>query len=158
MGRSLSLAARWSIKALAEQLKMSREFKGRNVVIRYGDIIKPDGGKAPLYHHSDIAVIAYIIQGYLRDIGVFDDNFNPVSFDSIVKQFDAQENTKVKVTEVATAQKSVPATQESQQKDVEDKSTPLITGRTCKECGAPSVIKKDGCDFCTSCGMVGSCG
>jgi ribonucleoside-diphosphate reductase alpha chain len=128
------------------------------VVIRYGDILKPDGGKAPLYHHSDIAVIAYIIQGYLRDIGVFDDNFNPVSFDSIVKQFDAQDVTKVKVTEVSPVQKSVSAIQETEQKAVEDKSTPLITGRTCKECGAPSVIKKDGCDFCTSCGMVGSCG
>ncbi len=158
LGRSLSLAARWSIKALAEQLKMSREFKGRNVVIRYGDILKSDGSKAPLYHHSDIAVIAYIIQGYLCDIGVFDDNFNPVSFDSIVMQFDTQEATKVKVSEASSVQKSVSVIQENKQNEVEDKLIPLITGRTCKECGAPSVIKKDGCDFCTSCGMIGSCG
>lgn len=31
-------------------------------------------------------------------------------------------------------------------------------GKVCKECGAAAVIKKDGCDFCTSCGAIGSCG
>jgi ribonucleoside-diphosphate reductase alpha chain len=31
-------------------------------------------------------------------------------------------------------------------------------GARCKECGAHAVIKKDGCDFCTNCGDVGSCG
>ena len=28
----------------------------------------------------------------------------------------------------------------------------------CPECGNPTVIKKDGCDFCTACGYVGQCG
>ena len=37
-------------------------------------------------------------------------------------------------------------------------STTLLAGRTCPECGNPSVIKKDGCDFCTACGYVGQCG
>jgi ribonucleoside-diphosphate reductase alpha chain len=32
------------------------------------------------------------------------------------------------------------------------------TGRTCPECGHPTLIRRDGCDFCTSCGHVGSCG
>jgi ribonucleoside-diphosphate reductase alpha chain len=32
------------------------------------------------------------------------------------------------------------------------------SGRSCHECGSYSVIKKDGCDFCTSCGAVGGCG
>jgi len=35
--------------------------------------------------------------------------------------------------------------------------TPLA-GRPCPECGNPTVIKKDGCDFCTACGFVGQCG
>ncbi|MEW6677479.1 MAG: adenosylcobalamin-dependent ribonucleoside-diphosphate reductase [Pseudomonadota bacterium] len=34
----------------------------------------------------------------------------------------------------------------------------VIKGRTCKECGNDTVIKKDGCDFCTACGAVGACG
>jgi ribonucleoside-diphosphate reductase alpha chain len=32
------------------------------------------------------------------------------------------------------------------------------TGRTCPECGHPTLIRRDGCDFCTACGHVGSCG
>jgi hypothetical protein len=28
----------------------------------------------------------------------------------------------------------------------------------CAECGNMTVIRKDGCDFCTACGAVGSCG
>jgi len=31
-------------------------------------------------------------------------------------------------------------------------------GSLCNECGNVTVIRKDGCDFCTACGAVGSCG
>jgi len=31
-------------------------------------------------------------------------------------------------------------------------------GKRCPECGNFSMIRKDGCDFCTSCGATGSCG
>ncbi len=31
-------------------------------------------------------------------------------------------------------------------------------GSLCAECGNMTVIRKDGCDFCTACGAVGSCG
>ncbi len=33
-----------------------------------------------------------------------------------------------------------------------------MTGAPCNECGNHTVIKKDGCDFCTACGAIGSCG
>ncbi|MFA6970549.1 MAG: adenosylcobalamin-dependent ribonucleoside-diphosphate reductase [Gallionella sp.] len=33
-----------------------------------------------------------------------------------------------------------------------------LTGRVCKECGNATLIKKDGCEFCTSCGAIGACG
>ncbi len=33
-----------------------------------------------------------------------------------------------------------------------------LAGKPCDECGARTVIKKDGCEFCTSCGAVGACG
>ena len=35
---------------------------------------------------------------------------------------------------------------------------PLATGSKCPECGAHAMIRKDGCDFCTQCGHLGSCG
>jgi ribonucleoside-diphosphate reductase alpha chain len=31
-------------------------------------------------------------------------------------------------------------------------------GKLCSECGNHTVIRKDGCDFCTACGAVGACG
>lgn len=33
-----------------------------------------------------------------------------------------------------------------------------MAGSKCPECGAQAVIRKDGCEFCTSCGHVGACG
>lgn len=32
------------------------------------------------------------------------------------------------------------------------------SGSLCHECGNMTVIRKDGCDFCTACGAVGTCG
>ncbi|WP_291990068.1 adenosylcobalamin-dependent ribonucleoside-diphosphate reductase [Candidatus Accumulibacter sp. ACC007] len=34
----------------------------------------------------------------------------------------------------------------------------LTAGKLCGECGNRTMIRKDGCDFCTACGAVGSCG
>ena len=33
-----------------------------------------------------------------------------------------------------------------------------MAGTKCPECGAHAVIRKDGCDWCTQCGHIGSCG
>ncbi len=33
-----------------------------------------------------------------------------------------------------------------------------MAGKKCTECGAHAVIRKDGCDYCTQCGHLGSCG
>ena len=34
----------------------------------------------------------------------------------------------------------------------------VMAGKKCPECGAHAMIRKDGCDYCTQCGYVGSCG
>jgi len=33
-----------------------------------------------------------------------------------------------------------------------------IAGARCPECGNATLIHKDGCDFCTACGYIGTCG
>jgi len=43
-------------------------------------------------------------------------------------------------------------------KSVQSKSFSVMAGKKCKECDNQTVIKKDGCDFCTSCGAIGACG
>ena len=35
---------------------------------------------------------------------------------------------------------------------------PLMQGGRCPECGNNTMIRKDGCDYCTACGYVGICG
>ena len=40
----------------------------------------------------------------------------------------------------------------------ETQTSPTLAGRQCPECGNPTVIQKDGCEFCTACGFVGQCG
>jgi ribonucleoside-diphosphate reductase alpha chain len=41
----------------------------------------------------------------------------------------------------------------------DSKASPTtMAGKVCPECGNPTVIHKDGCDFCTACGYVGQCG
>ena len=39
-----------------------------------------------------------------------------------------------------------------------DDSGITLAGMACPECGNSTVIKKDGCEFCTACGYVGQCG
>ncbi|MBP6132607.1 adenosylcobalamin-dependent ribonucleoside-diphosphate reductase [Thauera sp.] len=40
----------------------------------------------------------------------------------------------------------------------DDNEPKLMQGALCNECGNHTVIRKDGCDFCTACGAVGTCG
>jgi ribonucleoside-diphosphate reductase alpha chain len=37
-------------------------------------------------------------------------------------------------------------------------AAPPLMGAKCPECGAHAMIRKDGCDYCTQCGHLGSCG
>jgi ribonucleoside-diphosphate reductase alpha chain len=57
---------------------------------------------------------------------------------------------KAKVVDTLSAQSDKPAERTF--------SSEIIAGKKCSECGAHAVIKKDGCDFCTSCGHLGTCG
>ncbi len=39
-----------------------------------------------------------------------------------------------------------------------DGKSRVLAGSPCPECGNPTLIHRDGCDFCTACGYVGQCG
>jgi ribonucleoside-diphosphate reductase alpha chain len=39
-----------------------------------------------------------------------------------------------------------------------DKHAPVLAGAKCPECANSTLIRKDGCDYCTACGYVGVCG
>ena len=40
----------------------------------------------------------------------------------------------------------------------DERAPKVMQGALCTECGNYTVIRKDGCDFCTACGAVGACG
>jgi len=40
----------------------------------------------------------------------------------------------------------------------DERAPKVMQGALCIECGNYTVIRKDGCDFCTACGAVGACG
>ncbi len=54
---------------------------------------------------------------------------------------------------LSTPQGKRPSAEQRRHSDVQ-----LMAGKKCEECGNRTVIKKDGCDFCTSCGAIGACG
>ena len=39
-----------------------------------------------------------------------------------------------------------------------ERQVPMMAGAKCPECGNTTLIRKDGCDYCTACGYVGICG
>ena len=52
----------------------------------------------------------------------------------------------------------LPRTQMGILESPSEKQSPVIAGSPCPECGNSTLIRKDGCDYCTACGYVGVCG
>ena len=125
--RSLSLAARGGF--LEKALEDLRKVAWDRGPIRYGWMEKVDGTRMPLWHESEVALLAYAIQAIIANRGV------------------AQPAPS---TSAAPAAAPAPTTTTTHNQ--------TMNGTKCPDCGAHAVIKKDGCSFCTSCGYIGACG
>lgn len=119
--RSLSLAARGGFldKALADLRKVAWD-RGP---VRYGSRTRDDGSRIPLWHDSEVALLAYAIQSIIANRGM---------------------------------PQPAPSTAATPASPTENNAS--VSGQKCPDCGAHAMIKKDGCQFCTACGFVGSCG
>jgi ribonucleoside-diphosphate reductase alpha chain len=126
--RMLSLAARGGF--LERALRDMRKVAWDRGPVRLGTYQKADGGLVPLWHDSEVAAIAYAIQQIITHRNA------SASY--------APANAAPAVPAVAPAAVS--------------KAPPAMVGKKCGECGAYAVIRKDGCDYCTQCGHVGTCG
>ena len=127
--RMLSLTARAGMldKALADMRKVAWD-RGP---VRLGQVVRHDGHKAPMFHDSEAAALAYAIQ------------------EIISRRAAAQATSGVQLELADEVEiEEVPSTN----------SEPVMAGKKCHECGAHAVVKRDGCEKCTSCGAVGSCG
>ena len=134
--RLLSLAARGGFleRALSDMRKVAWD-RGP---VRLGTHQKEDGTHVPMWHDSEVAAVAFAIQNIQaqRNSALTRDN-NRRSTD-----------TPVESEGLLPQQESALAMAPQ----------PVMAGKKCSECGAHAVIRKDGCDYCTQCGHVGSCG
>ena len=124
--RLLSLAARGGFleRALADMRKVAWD-RGP---VRFGEKVREDGARIPLWHDSEVAAVAFAIQNLIAA---------------------RQPAPSLPPTAAATGPSpTVRATADAG----------VMAGKKCPDCGAHAMIRKDGCDYCTACGHVGVCG
>jgi ribonucleoside-diphosphate reductase alpha chain len=133
--RLLSLAARGGFleRALSDMRKVAWD-RGP---VRLGTHQKEDGTQVPMWHDSEVAAVAYAIQNIQAQR-------NSVQARDSRRASDAQSESDGLLPRQESALATAPL--------------PVMAGKKCSECGAHAVIRKDGCDYCTQCGHVGSCG
>jgi ribonucleoside-diphosphate reductase alpha chain len=127
--RLLSLAARGGF--LERALHDMRKVAWDRGPVRLGTHQKADGARVPLWHDSEVAAIAYAIQQIIDQ-----------------RQREPVSATPTTVASDTSGMHAVASMTHA----------PAMVGRKCSECGAHAMIRKDGCDYCTQCGHMGSCG
>jgi ribonucleoside-diphosphate reductase alpha chain len=134
--RLLSLAARGGFlqRALSDMRKVAWD-RGP---VRLGTHEKADGTLVPMWHDSEVAAIAFAIQN-IQEQRLLANTADPAR-GSVEMQADSD------------------ALLPSQEAALANAPLPVMAGKKCGECGAHAVIRKDGCDYCTQCGHMGSCG
>ena len=140
--RLLSMNARLG-GSVAKTLADLREVVWDKGTVRCGFHIKDDGTKIPMYHDSEVAAIAFALQRVLINRGFLDADAKQVP------------------VHVLAARGSAAAIEELAEEPVQEAPNPInyvYTGRKCPECGAHAVRKVDGCDRCSLCNYLGSCG
>lgn len=126
--RLLSLAARGGF--LARALRDMRKVAWDRGPVRLGTRTREDGAVIPMWHDSEVAALAFAVQNILE----------------------RRQGVTGGVGAVSVATPAAPPSAVAL-------SVPgQMAGRKCPDCGAHAMIRKDGCDHCTACGYVGSCG
>ena len=134
--RLLSLAARGGFleRALSDMRKVAWD-RGP---VRLGTHQKEDGTQVPMWHDSEVAAVAFAIQNIqAQRNSTQTNNYNR-------RATDVQSESDTLLPQQESALASAPL--------------PVMAGKKCGECGAHAVIRKDGCDYCTQCGHMGTCG
>ncbi len=126
--RLLSLAARGGF--LDRALADMRKVAWDRGPVRLGTYVKADGTRVPQWHDSQVAAVAFAIQNLIA-------GRNGVA---------AAANSAGKADTAGAADNGACV------------HAPAMAGAKCPECGAHAMIRKDGCDWCSQCGHLGSCG
>ncbi len=129
--RLLSLAARGGF--LARALQDMRKVAWDRGPVRLGTLRKDSGVEVPMWHDSEVAAVAYAIEQILE-------RRSNASVANVLAEAAAASRVQQEASQASNALPGV------------------MAGKKCPECGAHAMIKKDGCEYCTSCGHLGTCG
>lgn len=88
------------------------------------------GSRKQRTYPSTVAYLAHLIIHRYAMLGILDENGFPLQQMGILQAPEGGSSNSVRPTQ----------------------------GKLCNECGNYTMIRKDGCDFCTACGAVGTCG
>jgi ribonucleoside-diphosphate reductase alpha chain len=134
--RLLSLAARGGF--LARALQDMRKVAWDRGPVRLGTLRKYSGIDVPMWRDSEVAAVGYAIEQILER-----------------RSITLKSSTPAALATLATSANAHVAQETSHQQDI---LQTVMAGKKCPECGAHALIKKDGCEYCTSCGHLGTCG
>ncbi len=105
-----------------------------------GDFMARVPGQAKMESYpSTVSYVAKLIIHRYAMLGVLDEHGYPVQQMGVLEIPDGQLKPTAHFDKLRTGIK-------------------ILAGKHCKECGNATLIKKDGCEFCTSCGAIGACG
>ncbi|TFW03285.1 adenosylcobalamin-dependent ribonucleoside-diphosphate reductase, partial [Oxalobacteraceae bacterium OM1] len=137
--RLLSMAAR-SGGSIAKALADMREVVWDKGPVRCGFLTREDGTQVPVYHDSEVAATAFMLQRILIRRGFLDGLGNQVPVAELAQRL-VQRNAGASLA-------------------VEAAPMPPASGtaKKCPECGAMALRKVDGCTRCVECHYVGGCG
>ena len=141
--RLLSMVARAG-GPIARALADMREVVWEKGPVRCGHIVRDDGVQVPVYHDSEVAAIAFMLQRMLIRRGFLDEQGNQVPVDALARNFERR------VHDAAPGPRL--------QAETPAEPLPVLNGAKCPECGALALRKVDGCSRCESCHYVGECG
>ncbi len=137
--RLLSLVAR-SGGSVAKSLQNMREVVWDKGPVRCGEVLKSDGSRAPRFHQSEVAAIAFALQEMLKRRGYLREDGREQPLQQL-----AQRQAQPQALQIDL--------------DQTEALPQLLAGaRICPECGGPYLRRVDGCDRCDNCGYIGSCG
>jgi ribonucleoside-diphosphate reductase alpha chain len=145
--RLLSMVARAG-GPIARALADMREVVWEKGPVRCGFLTREDGVQVPVYHDSEVAAIAFMLQRMLIRRGFLDAWGNQVPVPELARRFESR-----------CAEPSDSVVPEAEpQPTTSSGALPAISGAKCPECGARALRKVDGCTRCDECHYVGECG
>ncbi|MFD2366263.1 adenosylcobalamin-dependent ribonucleoside-diphosphate reductase [Pseudoduganella sp. GCM10020061] len=141
--RLLSLVARAG-GPIAKALADLREVVWEKGPVRCGYLTREDGTEVPVYHDSEVAAIAFMLQRILIRRGFLDPFGNQVPAVRLARQL-AERGAAAEAAGQPHAATSAGV-------------APAAAGARCPECGARALHKVDGCTRCAECHYLGGCG